>query len=343
MIKVPIKPFWWDDTLYVIDQTKLPHKMIILKLDRVKKVYNAIRELKVRGAPLIGCIAAYGVCVSYLENQKMEEEKLRIKIMRDIEFLKSSRPTAYNLFYTLERMERIVKNFKGRKERLFNELVQEAEKIYKEDLEACFKIGEFGERIIKDGENILTHCNAGGLATTGWGTALSPIYMAKAKGKKIHVYVDETRPVLQGARLTCWELEKNKIPYTLICDNMAGYLMAQKKISMVIVGADRIAKNGDTANKIGTYSIAVLAKYHKIPFYIAAPLSTFDFNINDWRKIPIEERREDEVKKINGRYICPENCDVYNPAFDITPNNLITGFITEKGIFKPEELKKLGG
>jgi methylthioribose-1-phosphate isomerase len=247
--------------------------------------------LKVRGAPLIGCFAAYGVVVSFIENKKMDMERLKKKIKSDIEKLKSSRPTAYNLFYALERMNKVIDGFKDEdKEGLFKRLLKEAEDIYNEDLNACYKIGTYGEKLIKDGANILTHCNAGGLATSGFGTALAPIYVAKQKGKKIHVYVDETRPVLQGARLTCWELEKNRIPYTLICDNMAGYLMSKKKIDIVITGADRIAKNGDTANKIGTYSLAVLANYHKIPFYIAAPISTFDFDIEDGSKIPIEER-----------------------------------------------------
>ena len=342
MKKVPVKPFWWNGSLYVIDQTKLPEKEIVLKIDRVKRVYDAIKNLKVRGAPLIGCFAAYGIVVSFIENKKMDVERLKKKIKSDIEKLKSSRPTAYNLFYALERMNKIIDSFKDEdKEGLFKRLLKEAEDIYNEDLNACYKIGIYGEKLIKDGANILTHCNAGGLATSGFGTALAPIYLAKQNGKKIHVYVDETRPVLQGARLTCWELEKNRIPYTLICDNMAGYLMSKSKIDIVITGADRIAKNGDTANKIGTYSLAVLANYHKIPFYIAAPISTFDFDIEDGSKIPIEERNENEVKKINGKYISPKKAKVFNPAFDVTPNNLITGFITEKGILKAEEIMKL--
>ncbi|HOK56081.1 MAG TPA: S-methyl-5-thioribose-1-phosphate isomerase [bacterium] len=344
MEKIPVKPFWWKNGLYIIDQRILPGKEIVLKLDNVKKVYRAIRELKIRGAPLIGCVSAYGVIVSFLENKKLSFEKIKEKIKKDINFLKSSRPTAYNLFYALNRMERIVddKSIKD-KEELFERLLEEVESIYEEDLNACYKIGEYGNKIIKNGMNILTHCNAGGLATSGFGTALAPVFVAHQKGKKIHVYVDETRPVLQGARLTAWELEKNKISYTLICDNMAGYLMKKGKIDIVIVGADRIAKNGDTANKIGTYSLAVLANYHKIPFYIAAPFSTFDFNIEDGSEIPIEERNENEVKKINGKYICPLNSNVFNPAFDVTPAYLITGFLTERGIFKPEEIKNLGG
>ena len=341
---MPIKPFWWKNKIYIIDQRLLPKKEVILKLESVKSVYNAIKAMKIRGAPLIGCVAAYGVVVSFLENKMFPNEKLKDKIKKDINFLRSSRPTAYNLFYSLKRMEKIVDEWDTKnKNEIFKKLLKEAESIYKEDLNACYKIGEYGSKLIKDNMNILTHCNAGGLATTGFGTALAPIYVSKQKGKNIHVYVDETRPVLQGARLTAWELKKNKIPYTVICDNMAGYLMSKKKVDIVIVGADRIAKNGDTANKIGTYSLAVLANYHKIPFYIAAPFSTFDFNIEDGSKIPIEERDENEIKKINGRYITPEKAKVFNPAFDITPNYLITGFITEKGILKPDEIKNLGG
>lgn len=344
MEKIPVKPFWWKNGLFVLDQRKLPEKRVVLKISKVKEVYDAIKELKVRGAPLIGCISAYGVVVSFYENKNLPLHKLKEKIKKDIKLIKSSRPTAYNLFFALDRMERIIDNFDGEnKKELLEKLLSEAENIYSEDLEACYKIGNFGEKLIKDGMNILTHCNAGGLATSGFGTALAPIYIAKKKGKKIHVYVDETRPVLQGARLTTWELEKNKISYTLICDNMAGYLMSKRKIDIVIVGADRIAKNGDTANKIGTYSLAVLANYHKIPFYVAAPISTFDFNINDGSEIPIEERNKDEVKKINGKYICPKNSNVYNPSFDVTPHYLITGFITERGIIKPDEIKNLGG
>ncbi|MCM8804350.1 MAG: S-methyl-5-thioribose-1-phosphate isomerase, partial [Candidatus Omnitrophica bacterium] len=271
MKKSIVKPFWWKGGLFIIDQNKLPEKEIVLKLDKVEKVYNAIKNLKVRGAPLIGCVAAYGVCVSFLENERMSVPNLKNKIKQDIFYLKNSRPTAYNLFYVLNRMEKVIENFNEKsKGKLFRSLLKEAKNIYEEDLNACYKIGVFGSKLIKNRMNILTHCNAGGLATTGFGTALAPIYIAKKEGKKIHIYVDETRPVLQGARLTAWELKKNKIPYTLICDNMAGYLMSKGKIDIVIVGADRIAKNGDTANKIGTYSLAVLANYHKIPFYIAA-------------------------------------------------------------------------
>lgn len=337
MEKIPVKPFWWkENAVFIIDQRKLPEKQVILKLDSIKKIYDAIKYMKIRGAPLIGCISAYGVVISCLRNKSENIEKLKKRIKKDIEFIKSSRPTAYNLFYAMERMEKMIENYNGNSfNQLKEKLLKEAEKIYQEDLNACYRIGENGAELIKDGMNILTHCNAGALATSGFGTALSVFYVAKQKGKKFHVFIDETRPVLQGARLTAWELKKNRIPHTLICDNMAGYLMSKGKIDMVIVGADRIARNGDTANKIGTYTLAVLSNFHKINFFVAAPFSTFDFNIKSGKEIPIEERNPNEVRKINGKFICPEKTKVYNPAFDITPYRLITAFITEKTIIYP--------
>jgi len=336
-MKPPIKTLWWKGkSLFLIDQRKLPEKEEIIEIKNVKEVWKAIKELKVRGAPAIGCTGAYGVVISSLNIKTKDYKKFIEKLKKDIEYLKTSRPTAYNLFFALERMEKLIENFKEKNiEKLKREILKEAEKIYLEDLESCYKIGLYGSALIKENMNILTHCNAGGLATTGYGTALSVFFVAKEKGKNFHVFVDETRPVLQGARLTAWELEKTKIPYTLICDNMAGYLMSQGKIDMVIVGADRIALNGDTANKIGTYSLAVLAKYHKVDFYVAAPFSTFDPFIKTGKEIPVEERNPDEIRKIKGKYISPKNAHVYNPAFDITPGKLIKGIITEKGIITP--------
>lgn len=336
MVKPIIKTLWWENgRLYIIDQRKLPEEEKILELKNIKEVWNSIRNLSIRGAPAIGCVAAYGIALSALKARTKDIEKF-IKIIKgDIEYLRTSRPTAYNLFFALSRMEDVLKEMAGRTvEELKDRLLEEAERIYREDLECCYKIGKNGARLIKEGMSILTHCNAGGLATGGYGTALAVFFTAKKQGKKFHIFVDETRPVLQGARLTAWELKKAGIPYTLICDNMAGYLMKQGRIDMVITGADRIARNGDTANKIGTYSIAVLAKYHRIDFYIAAPFSTFDFSIKDGRSIPVEERDGDEVRKIKGRLISPPDAPVYNPAFDITPANLIKGFITENGIIK---------
>ena len=336
MVKPVIKTLWWKSgRLYIIDQRKLPEKEKIRELKSIRDVWESIRNLSIRGAPAIGCVAAYGIALSALKAETKDREEF-IKIVKgDIEYLKTSRPTAYNLFFALSRMETVLKEMAGRTvKELKDALLEEAERIYREDLECCYKIGKNGAHLVKEGMNILTHCNAGGLATSGYGTALAVFFTAKKQGKKFHIFVDETRPVLQGARLTAWELKKAGIPYTLICDNMAGYLMSQGRIDMVVTGADRIARNGDTANKIGTYSIAVLAKYHRIDFYIAAPFSTFDFSIKDGRSIPVEERDAEEVRKINGRLIVPFDTAVYNPAFDITPAYLIKGFITENGIIK---------
>jgi len=334
MVKPVIKTLWWKSgRLYIIDQRKLPEKEKIRELKSIRDVWESIRNLSIRGAPAIGCVAAYGIALSALKAETKDREEF-IKIVKgDIEYLKTSRPTAYNLFFALSRMETVLKEMTGRTvKELKDALLEEAERIYREDLGCCYKIGENGAQLVKEGMNILTHCNAGGLATSGYGTALAVFFTAKKQGKKFHIFVDETRPVLQGARLTAWELKKAGIPYTLICDNMAGYLMKQGRIDMVITGADRIARNGDTANKIGTYSIAVLAKYHRIDFYIAAPFSTFDFSIKNGKGIPVEERDAEEVRKINGRLIAPFDAPVYNPAFDITPAHLIKGFITESGI-----------
>ena len=336
MIKPIIKTLWWENgRLYIIDQRVLPLEEKILELKNIRDVWESIRNLSIRGAPAIGCVAAYGIALSALKTRtKMKDEFVKV-IKGDIEYLKTARPTAYNLFFALSRMESILKEMGCRTvKELKDRLLEEAERIYREDLECCYKIGVNGSQLIKDGMNILTHCNAGGLATSGYGTALSVFFVAKKRKKKFHIFVDETRPILQGARLTAWELKKAGIPYTLICDNMAGYLMSQGRIDMVITGADRIAKNGDTANKIGTYSLAVLARYHKIDFYIAAPFSTFDFSIKNGRSIPVEQRDGDEVRKIKGMLIAPSDSPIYNPAFDITPAHLIKGFITENGIIK---------
>jgi methylthioribose-1-phosphate isomerase len=336
-----IRTLWWErGRLYIIDQRLLPDKEKTVELKNVQDVWFAIRNLSVRGAPAIGCVAAYGIALSAVKAKaKRLLDFVRI-IKGDIRYLATSRPTAYNLFFALDRMGKALKsNGKISVDELRGRLVDEANAIYREDLDCCYKIGVYGAGLIKNGMNILTHCNAGGLATSGFGTALSVFFVAKKDGKKFHVFVDETRPVLQGARLTAWELKKAGIPYTLICDNMAGYLMKQGKVDLVITGADRIAKNGDTANKIGTYSVAVLAKYHKIDFYIAAPYSTFDPEIKTGSEIPVEQRNADEVRAVRGERISPEDAPVYNPAFDVTPARLIKGFITERGIIK----RRMGG
>ena len=336
MMKAPIKTLRWEEnSLYIIDQSELPLKEKVIRLRTIKEVWKAIRELKVRGAPAIGVAAGYGIALSVLKSKAKDFPSFYRELKSHITYLKTCRPTAYNLFFVLERIESVVEENSGLSiEKLKKRIVEEANKIFEEDLICGYKIGQFGSKLIKNGMNILTHCNAGGLATAGFGTALSVFFAAKKTGKKFHVFVDETRPVLQGARLTTWELEKMKIPYTLICDNTAGYLMSQEKIDTIIVGADRIALNGDTANKIGTYSLAVLSIYHKVKFYIAAPLSTFDPNIKTGKQILIEERNSDEIKRIKKIQIAPVNASVYNPAFDVTPSGLISGFITEKGIIQ---------
>ncbi len=298
-------------------------------------VAKAIREMAIRGAPAIGVAAAMGIA---LAGQKIRTDRPALflkevdKVCRQ---MGQTRPTAVNLFWAIRRMRSVLgRSAQGIKE-LRAELIKEALAIYREDIEVNRSIGEKGQNLIKDGAGILTHCNAGALATAGYGTALGVMYAARDQGKRFHVFVDETRPLLQGCRLTAWELVQEKIPATVITDNMAGVLMASGKIDLVIVGADRIARNGDTANKIGTYGLAVLSKWHGIPLYVAAPISTIDFGLDSGTEIPIEERGGDEVTHIGGKRIAPTGIKVFNPAFDVTPHSLIAGIITEKGIIRP--------
>jgi methylthioribose-1-phosphate isomerase len=320
----------------LIDQTRLPEKKVFLICKNVDDLWQAIKRLAVRGAPLLGVTAAYGICLGIDRSRCKSVQELGVLIERTAEYIGSSRPTAVNLFWALNRMKKCFRD-NGDKplDQIKALLHNEAEKIYHEDLELSKKIGETGNAIINDGDTILTHCNAGGLATSGYGTALAVMFTAHDKGKKIHVYADETRPLLQGARLTAWELKEYGIPVTLICDNMAAVVMREGKINKVITGADRIAANGDAANKIGTYGVAILAKHHGIPFYIAAPYSTFDLSIASGKTISIEERAPEEVSCGFGKRTAPEGIHIYNPAFDVTPAELITGIITEKGILKP--------
>lgn len=316
---MPIETIKWeDDKLKIIDQTKLPDELVYLACSTPEEVSEAIKVLRVRGAPAIGVAAAYGVVLGV---DRIEET---------IKLLASTRPTAVNLFWSLQRMERCAKEYQGVE--LKKVLLREAILIHEDDKKKCRQIGEYGASLIKDGNTILTHCNAGALATGGMGTALSPIYIAKEQGKKVKVVADETRPLLQGARLTTWELKQAGIDVTLICDNMAAVVMKEGKIDLVIVGADRIAKNGDVANKIGTYGVSVLAKEHHIPFYVAAPTSTFDLSLEDGSHIPIELRGTDEVTHGFGKRTAPAGIKVYSPAFDVTPNKFITAIITENGI-----------
>lgn len=332
-----------NDKLIVLDQRKLPFEKEYFVCSTYQDVYIAIKDMIIRGAPLIGIVAAYGVVLGFKEI--IEKNMDSAKIYEIINYLASSRPTAVNLFWALERMKKVFEEARNLSQsQIYSLLLQEARKIEDEDKSINKKIGEHGNTLIKEGANILTHCNAGALATGGYGTALGVVREAHFTGKNIHVYVDETRPYLQGARLTAFELSEDGIPNTVICDNMAGYLMKLGKIDCVIVGADRIALNGDTANKIGTYSLSVLAKHHGIPFYISAPISTIDFNIKSGSEIPIEERSEDEIRFFNGKKIVPDESKVFNPAFDVTPAENITAIITEKGVVFPpfeENISKL--
>lgn len=318
-----------NNRLSILDQTLLPHQAKYLTLRHIDQVVEAIQSLRVRGAPAIGIVAAYGLVVHALNlknNGHLNFEALSLAG----EKLKQARPTAVNLAWAVERMLSKVKNMTDQ-EKIVEQLHREALNIHQEDRDTCNKIGNFGSQLLKNKSRVLTHCNTGFLATGGIGTALGVVYKAVEQNKQVHVFVDETRPVGQGARLTYWELQQAQIPATLISDNMAGFLMKQGKIDIVITGADRIARNGDTANKIGTYSLAVLAHFHQIPFYIAAPVSTFDFSIDSGNQIPIEQRPKEEILKFWNLPV-NDSFQVYNPAFDVTPAELISGIITEFGI-----------
>ena len=324
---------WKNNTVVLIDQRALPLAEKYVTCKSYKEVISAIKDLTVRGAPAIGVAAAMGAALGALHLPSLSPKDFRRKLFAICDEIAQARPTARNLFWALERMKKCFDQTKHSSQRdLVNELVNEAKRICSEDIEINRQMSKYGGPLLADGDNILTHCNAGALATAGYGTALGVICTAYERGKKLHVYVDETRPVLQGARLTTWELKKEKIPFTLITDNMAGFLMQQGKIDKIIVGADRIAANGDTANKIGTYSLAVLACAHRIPFYVAAPQSTIDVSLKTGAAIPIEERKNEEVTHFKGVRSAPAGTKVYNPAFDITPAKFITAIITEKGI-----------
>lgn len=326
---------WKRNRVKIIDQHLLPDKLNFIYCNNIKDIRRVIRKLNIRGAPAIGIAGAFGVYLGVRSSKAKTFAPFYKEIEKCERYLASSRPTARNLFWALERMRASARISRNKSIPAIKKLLlEEAINILQEDKAICRRIGNRGSRLIKNGDNILTHCNAGALATADFGTALASIFKAKIDRKRIHVFVDETRPVLQGARLTTWELLKEGIDVTLICDNMAASLMRNGKINKIIVGADRIARNGDVANKIGTYNLAVLAKAHDIPFYVAAPVSTFDFNIASGRDIPIELRDANEVRTIMGKYIAPKRVNVFNPAFDVTPNRLITAIITEKGILR---------
>lgn len=335
---------WSQGRIKLIDQTKLPGKLQHIECRNIRTLWKAIKRLSVRGAPAIGAAAGFGVLLA-AETFKGKDPKRFVRHLRDAcDYLATSRPTAVNLFNVLDEMRAVIdRNEDAGIPRLKKLLKDKAFEIYEEDRRACRKMGMHGAKLIRSGDQVLTVCNAGALATVDYGTALGVMYSAKEKGKKFSVYACETRPLLQGARLTAWELLREKIDTTLICDNMAATLMKQGKISAVFAGADRIALNGDAANKIGTYNLAVLAKHHRVPFYIVAPLSTFDRKTGTGRDIPIEERKREEVTAFNGRRTAPRGVKVYNPAFDVTDHKLITAIITEKGVIRPPFARKIKG
>lgn len=328
---------WKDRTLEVLDQTLLPGTVEYRRLETTEAVWEAIKALRVRGAPLIGVTAAYGVLVGLAESPPSDVDEAVENVRKTVEYLATSRPTAVNLFWALDQMKAAAETAgdSPTPESFFDRMEREADALFRREAEACHAIGRHGAPLIREGNGVLTHCNAGALATGEFGTALAPMYQAHAEGRGFRVYADETRPLLQGARLTAWELQRAGIDVTLICDNMAAQVMREGKIQLVITGADRIAANGDTANKIGTYGVALLAKAHGIPFYIAAPSSTFDAAIPDGEHIPIEFRAPEEITRGFGPPTAPDDVKVYNPAFDVTPAPLITGFITEKGLVSP--------
>lgn len=322
--------------LKLIDQTVLPVEYRELNLTQVETVWEAIKSLRVRGAPAIGVAAAYGVIVGAQSAVRGTSSEFAARLNHVLDYLATSRPTAVNLFWALDRMRRTATAAAELSPaELLTRLLEEARAIELEDREMCAAIGRHGLPLLRNCAGVLTHCNTGGLATAGDGTALAVIFAAARLNPALQVYADETRPLLQGARLTAWELMQRKVPVKLICDSMAGWVMKEQRVQAVIVGADRIAANGDSANKIGTYSLSVLAKAHNIPFYVAAPSSTFDLTIENGDQIPIEQRASGEITNAFGRQTAPDGCDTYNPAFDVAPAGNITALITEKGVIQP--------
>ena len=335
-----IKTIEWVDTYSkMVDQTVIPYEYKFVNITSGDEMFEAIRNMVVRGAPAIGIAGAHGVILYAQELEKicLTKDDFVAKLIEKAEYMKTSRPTAVNLMWAVEKQIEIIKASNADIKGIIEELKQNGIKLENEDIEINKKIGDFGAEIVPKGATILTHCNAGALATVGYGTALGVVRSAFAKDNSIKVFADETRPRQQGARITTFELVMDGIPVTLITDGMCSYFMKKGMIDMVVVGADRIAANGDTANKIGTYTVAIAAKYHNIPFYVAAPLSTIDVSIKSGDEIPIEERSHDEVTLINGKPICPlKGVNIINPGFDVTPNELITGIITERGIIRPD-------
>jgi len=333
---------WVNGSARIIDQTKLPGRLEYIDCRNVETMWQAIKRLSVRGAPAIGVAAAFGVLLGIQKFKGQDKLKFLKLFDETCDYLATSRPTAVNLFNMLNEMRAKVNcNPQADVALLKKLLFNQAMTIFKTDQDVCRRMGNHGAKLIKKGMQCLTVCNAGALATVDYGTALGVFYSAKRKAKKFSVYTCETRPLLQGARLTCWELLRQKIDTTLICDNMAASLMAKGQVDIIFTGADRIASNGDTANKIGTYMLAVLARYHGIPFYIVAPRSSFDLTIKTAKQIPIEERKSEEVTHFAGVATAPKGVKVYNPAFDVTPAHLITGIVTEYGIIHPPYVKNI--
>ncbi|MEH6939216.1 S-methyl-5-thioribose-1-phosphate isomerase [Bacillus sp. JJ664] len=329
--QIPESLQWNGETLNILDQTKLPLEIVYIEATSLQDVREAIVKLQVRGAPAIGLAAAYGLYLGVrdIETDKVEEFREQSRQLADE--LISARPTAVNLAWAVEKLLQLSSDAKSVAEAKFS-IMEEAIKLHLADEATCKEIGENALTLLHDGAAVLTHCNAGSIATSRYGTALAPLHLAKEKGWEISAFATETRPVFQGARLTSWELKQSGIPVTLLTDNMVGYLLQNKKVDAIIVGADRITANGDTANKIGTLQLAILANYYQIPFYVAAPLSTIDLSIERGKEIVIEQRDRSEVTNIGDLQIAPDGIDVLNPAFDVTPNELITAIITEKGI-----------
>jgi methylthioribose-1-phosphate isomerase len=326
-----------DGHLRLIDQTRLPTELVEIDCRDVQCLYEAIRSLRVRGAPAIGIAAAYGFCLAAQSALSGDAGALRQNVIEAADYLATSRPTAVNLSWALNRMKQIAASAESQTSvrDLAERLLKEAHTICEEDRQMCREIGRHGAALLRDGQGVLTHCNAGGLVTSDYGTALAVLFSANEAGKRTHVFVDETRPLLQGSRLTAWELKQRGIETTLICDSMAAQVMREGKVQAVIVGADRIAANGDTANKIGTYGVALAAAAHEIPFYVAAPSSTFDLGIASGEQIPIEHRDPREITHSFGRQTAPDGVRAYNPAFDVTPARLITAIVCERGVIQP--------
>lgn len=325
---------WENDALRLIDQTRLPEEYIQIDCTDIPTVAEAIKSLRVRGAPAIGVSAAYGVVVAAQEAIAQNKD-FDTHVKSSIKTLSKTRPTAVNLFWALDIMDKVLDSTKGQTpEERRKKLLTKAHEIFEEDKRVCRKIGQNGAELLGENVTILTHCNAGGLATADYGTALAVVYAAVEAGKNVAVYADETRPLLQGSRLTAWELHQSGVDVTVICDNMAATVLRQKKIDCIVVGSDRIAANGDVANKIGTYGLAILAREHNVPFYVAAPISTIDMSLSSGDAIPIEERKAEEVSHGMGRQTAPEGVKVYNPAFDVTPQHMVTAIITECGVAK---------